>query len=103
METRTGFPPLQTLGSRGNMANPAESGTSTTRSDAQSVHIVHTLFFALSTSASKALEGLKCGSQKPSHLLVGRPLPRWATLIQPVLVACIYNIWMLERRPTAER
>jgi hypothetical protein len=40
--TRTAFQPLQTLGSPGNMRNPARSDPHTTQSDAQSVHSVHT-------------------------------------------------------------
>jgi hypothetical protein len=40
--TRTAFQPLQTLGSPGNMGNPARSDLCTTQSGAQSVDIVHT-------------------------------------------------------------
>ena len=42
--TRTAFQPLQTLGSRGNMRNPARSDPGTTQSEAQSVYFVHTPF-----------------------------------------------------------
>lgn len=35
---------MQTLGSPGKMRNPAQSGTGTAQSEAQGVHIVHTLF-----------------------------------------------------------
>ena len=45
--TRTGFQPLQTLNSPGNIANPAQSVASTTRSEAQGVHIVHTLILPI--------------------------------------------------------
>ena len=41
--TRTGFQPLNIRHSPENLRNPAQSGTSTTRSEAQGVHIVHTL------------------------------------------------------------
>lgn len=42
--TRTGFRALNFRHSPANIRNPAQSGTSTTRSEAQGVHIVHTLF-----------------------------------------------------------
>jgi hypothetical protein len=48
--TRTGFQALNFRHSPENLRNPAQSGTSTTRSEAQGVHVVHTLF--LPTSAT---------------------------------------------------
>ncbi|MET3952521.1 hypothetical protein ABIB29_003384 [Arthrobacter sp. UYEF36] len=44
--TRTGFQPPNFRHSPENLANPAQSGTSTTRSEAQGVYIVHTHFLA---------------------------------------------------------
>ena len=44
--TRAGFQPLNFRHSPENLRNPAQSGTSTTRSEAQGVHNVHTLFLA---------------------------------------------------------
>ena len=49
--TRTGFQPLNFRHSPANLANPAQSGTGTTRSEAQGVHIVHTLSFPGSATA----------------------------------------------------
>jgi hypothetical protein len=44
--TRTGLQPLNFRHFPENLRNPAQSATSTARSEAQGVHIVHTLFFA---------------------------------------------------------
>jgi len=44
--TRTGFRPLSFRHSPASLRNSAESGNSTTRSEAQGVHIVHTPAFA---------------------------------------------------------
>lgn len=41
-----GSKPLKVRHSPEILANPAQSGTSTTRSEAQGVHIVHTPFYA---------------------------------------------------------
>ena len=38
------------------MRNPAQSGTSTTRSEAEGVHIVHPLFLARFGASSRAAE-----------------------------------------------
>ncbi|MCB5275903.1 hypothetical protein BJG92_03457 [Arthrobacter sp. SO5] len=46
--TRTGFQQLNFRRSPENIANPARFVTGTARSEAQGVHIVHTLIFALS-------------------------------------------------------
>jgi hypothetical protein len=43
--TRTAFQPLQTLGTPENIRNPSQSGRCTAQSEAQGVHIVHTVFF----------------------------------------------------------
>jgi hypothetical protein len=55
--TRTGLQPLQTLGSPENMRNSTQSATSTTRSKAESVHIVHTLFLSTSATPTGLLDG----------------------------------------------
>ena len=52
--TRTGFQPLNSRHSPENLRNPAQSGNSTTRSEAQGVHIVHTLFLAHSGAPNQA-------------------------------------------------
>ncbi len=52
--TRTGFQALQTLDNPGNIPKPKQSGSSTTRSDTQGVHIVHTFFLASPTAARSA-------------------------------------------------
>ena len=48
--TRTGLQAAETLGSRRNKRNPGQSGTGTAQSEAQGVHIVHTLIFAQSVA-----------------------------------------------------
>jgi hypothetical protein len=53
--TRTAFQTAQTLGSRGNMRNPARSAPSTPQSEAERVHIVHTLFWSTSASPTGLL------------------------------------------------
>ena len=44
--TRTGFLPLRIRRSPENLPHPAQSDAGTTESEAQGVHIVHTLFLA---------------------------------------------------------
>jgi hypothetical protein len=54
--TRTGFQPLNFRHSPANIANPGQSGTSTTQSEAQGVYIVHTPFFAHFTAPTTLLK-----------------------------------------------
>ena len=53
--TRTGFQPLNFRRSPANIANPGQSGTSTTQSEAQGVHIVRTLFLAHFAAPTRCL------------------------------------------------
>jgi hypothetical protein len=57
--TRTGFYPLQTLGTPENVANPAQSGRCTTRSEAQGVHIVHTPLLPCGSNAERDKDTLQ--------------------------------------------
>jgi len=71
--TRTAFQPSQTLGSHGNMRNPARSNPSKGESDAQSVDIVHTHIHSPLCSPQKPrppqgtrfFAGLRTGSPCP--------------------------------------
>ncbi len=61
--TRTGFQPLNFRHSPANIANPGQSGTSTTQSEAQGVHIVHTPFLPTSPPQPRCLNGRPGGER----------------------------------------
>jgi hypothetical protein len=65
-------PALEFRRSPENLRNPPQSGTSTTRSEAQGVHIVHTLFIARFGAPNQA----GCTSVRAGQLCLGRDFAR---------------------------
>lgn len=74
--TRNVFQRLQTLGGRGNMRNPGQSGSSTSRSEAKSVDTVHTSLCPFRNRCHAVKNALRIRFLFPKHTASGpRALP----------------------------